>query len=254
VSAPLITVAVPSLNQGKFIGDALRSLMEQRVELEVFVADGGSTDESLQVISRWESRLAGWRSRPDGGQAAAINEAVARGRAPFVCWLNSDDWLEPDGLRTLAEVLRQTPEAPAVYGRTWDLDHLSKGRRPTWVEPFDAKRLALRCIVSQPGTLIRRSVWERLGGLDESLHMAMDYDLWWRIYLAFGQMQFVDRFVAVNRLHAGTKTSTQRARHYAEAMAVVRRHSGRLPLKWVLAQPYKVWWLAHRNARRSRPS
>ncbi len=111
-----------------------------------------------------------------------------------------------------------------------------------WVEPFSERRLALRCIVSQPATLIRRTAWEAVGGVDESLHMAMDYDLWWRLYKAFGPLHFVDDFVAANREHADTKTKTKRRLHYREAIQVVRKHHGHVPLKWWLAQPYAVWF------------
>lgn len=111
-----------------------------------------------------------------------------------------------------------------------------------WVEPFNERRLSLRCIVSQPATLIRRSAWEAVGGVDASLHMAMDYDLWWRLFKTVGPLRFVDEFVAVNREHAETKTKTQRRRHYREAMEVVQKYHGRVPLKWWLAQPYSVWY------------
>jgi GT2 family glycosyltransferase len=90
--------------------------------------------------------------------------------------------------------------------------------------------------------LIRRSAWETVTGVDEQLHMAMDYDLWWRLFKQIGALQFVDEFVAVNREHNATKTKTLRCRHYQEAMAVVRKHHGRLPMKWWLAQPYAVWF------------
>jgi hypothetical protein len=113
-----------------------------------------------------------------------------------------------------------------------------------WVEPFDERRLALRCIVSQPATLIRRAAWEAVGGLDEDLHMVMDYDLWWRLYRRCGAPCFVDAVTGVNREHAATKTRRNRARHYREAIAVVRRHYGRVPLKWWLYQPYAVWFKA----------
>lgn len=240
--APLITIAVPSFNQGRFLDDALRSIFQQALPVEVFVLDGGSRDQSLEVIRKWEPRLAGWRSRPDDGQAAAINEGIASGRAPHVCWLNSDDWFLSGGLTRLLDELDRRPEAPAVYGRAWNVVDRSRCRYPVWVEPFDERRLALRCIVSQPATLIRRSAWEAVGGVDESLHMAMDYDLWWRIFRKAGALQFVDAFVAVNREHEDTKTRTQRRRHYREAMRVVEKYYGRVPLKWWLAQPYSVWY------------
>ncbi len=241
---PAVTIAVPSFNQGRYLGAALESALDQGVAAEVFVADGGSGDDSVAVIERFAPRLAGWRSHADRGQAAAINECVARGSAPYVCWLNSDDLLLPGALATLIAALEAAPAAPMAYARAWNLVDATGRREPVWVEPFDERRLALRCIVSQPATLVRRSAWEAVGGLDESLHMVMDYDLWWRLYRHCGAPCFVDAVTGVNREHAGTKTRRHRARHYREAIAVVRRHYGRVPLKWWLYQPYAVWFKA----------
>lgn len=204
--------------------------------------DGGSTDNSIEVIKKWKSQLTGWRSCADDGQASAINEGIAQGNAPFVCWLNSDDWFLPGGLSKLLDELQTHPEVPAVYGRSWNVVQKTGKRAPVWVEPFDERRLALRCIVSQPATLIRRSAWEAVGGVDARLHMAMDYDLWWRLYKQIGKLHFVNDFVAINRDHEATKTKTLRRRHYQEAMAVVRKYHGRVPMKWWLAQPYAVWF------------
>lgn len=240
---PVVTVAVPSYNQGRYLATALESIFAQEVPVEVFVLDAGSTDGSLDVIREWEPRLAGWRSHPDAGQAAAVNEGIARGRAPYVCWLNSDDWWLRGGLRHLLHALEGEPGAPMAYGRVWN--HVERtGRRQRNIEvwPFSERMLAQFCIIAQPATLVRRSAWEEVGGLDESLHLAMDYDLWWRLYRKFGPPRFVDEHVAVNRRHGGTKTSTQRREHYREAMAVVRRHYGRVPLKWWLAQPQAIWY------------
>lgn len=178
--APLITVAVPSFNQGQFLDDALTSIFQQEASVEVFVMDGGSTDNSIDIIRKWEHKLAGWRSHADNGQAAAINEGIALGSAPYVCWLNSDDLFLPSGLSNLIQELERHPESPAVYGRAWNLNEKTGIHKPVWVEPFSGRRMALRCIISQPATLIRRAAWEAIGGVDEALHMAMDYDLWWR--------------------------------------------------------------------------
>lgn len=242
MAEPLVTIAVPSFNQGRFLDDALTSIFQQDVPVEVYVLDGGSSDNSLDVIRKWEHRLAGWRSYADKGQAAAINEGIAQGRAPYVCWLNSDDWFLPGGLAKLVSELEAITDAPAVYGRSWNVVQESGKRTPVWVEPFNERRMALRCIISQPATLVRRSAWEAVAGVDARLHMAMDYDLWWRLFKQAGPLQFLDEFVAVNREHEDTKTKTQRRLHYMEAMNVVRKHYGSVPMKWWLAQPYAVWF------------
>ena len=285
--APLITIAVPSFNQGRFLEQALASIFDQDLPVEVFVADAGSSDETMSVLERWASRLAGWRSHADAGQAAAINEFTHpalrrciefrilrsftfRTTEAFLLMELFDgkalDVRPPSsviscvnifiqaaqGLKALHAALDASPSAPAAYGRAWNYLQRTGAMRPVWVEPFSEKRLAWHCIVSQPATLIRRAAWDSVRGLDETLHMALDYDLWWRLYRKLGPLRFVDAFVAVNREHELTKTSSNRRLHYREAMAVVRRYHGRLPWKWWLAQPYSVWLrgLLHQSSAR----
>lgn len=243
---PLITIAVPSFNQGRFLGDALQSIFDQNIPVEVFVADGGSTDNTLPIIKHWESRLAGWRSHPDQGQAAAINECITKGTAPYIAWLNSDDLYLPGGMQTLFAALEQHPEWPAAYGQAWNVNARLERTSKVRVQPFSERRLAMFCIIAQPATLIKRQAWEAVGGLNERLHMALDYDLWWRLYRKFGPLGFVEREVALNRDHDQTKTYTRRKRHYQEAIAVVRNYHGSVPIKWWLAWPVSVWlrgWL-----------
>ncbi|EIM73470.1 glycosyltransferase [Nitratireductor aquibiodomus RA22] len=239
---PILTVAVPSYNHGEFLDFALESIFMQDVPVEVFVMDGGSTDDTCQVIKKWEPHLAGWRSHVDDGQSAAINEGIALGSAPFVTWLNSDDYYLPNGLKVLIAALEAKPDAPVAYGRAFHEKAETAKRRAAWVQPFTAKTLALRCIICQPAALIRRSAWESVSGTDPSLHMTMDYDLWWRLYRHSGDFVFVDHPVAINRDHASTKTNENRKLHYSEAISTVRTHYGSVPLKWYLYQPYAVWW------------
>lgn len=242
VVEPLITIAIPSYNQGRFLDQALASIFEQELPVEVFVLDGGSTDNSIEVISRWQGRLRGFRSFKDSGQAAAINEGIRQGVGKYVCWLNSDDFFLPGGLLSLVFAAEANPDAPMVYGRCRNLFETTGAKKEVWVEPFSERRLLQRCIISQPATLIRRTAWERVDGVDQKLQMAMDYDLWWRLYKTVGEPLYVDRFIAINRVHKATKTNNNRKLHYQEAIDLIRRHHGRVPLKWWLAQPYAVWW------------
>ena len=241
-NAPLCTIAVPSLNQGAFLDRTLKSIFEQDVPVEVMLMDGGSTDDSPRVISRWKPRLAFCRSEKDAGQAAAINEGIALGSAPFVCWLNSDDTLEKGALRALADTLRGSPDAPAAYGRAKIVDarDRSVGRYPT--SSFSADRLARFCFIAQPASLIRRSAWEAIGGLDTSLSLAFDFDLWWRLYRWGGPLAFVDRIVACTRLHLDTKTVRRPLQHYRESFRVVAEHYGHVPLLWYMKAPASIGW------------
>lgn len=237
---PQITVAVPSFNQGSFLDTALESIFSQNVPVEVFVLDGGSQDCSLDVIRKWEQQLAWWRSEPDNGQAAAVNEGIRRGTAPYVCWLNSDDLFLPGGLSTLLKCITLSEKQAAVYGKVWNITEDGRRKKPYRTVAFSVRHLANRCFISQPATLIRRDAWEAVGGLDETLTMAFDYDLWWKLYKSFGPLTYVDDFIAANRRHDATKTTRKRKEHYLEAMQIVRKYYGRVPLKWIVSWPVRV--------------
>ncbi|MBU0908018.1 MAG: glycosyltransferase [Proteobacteria bacterium] len=237
---PLVSVAVPSYNQGKFLEKALNSIFLQDIPHEILVADGGSSDGSLAILQQWSPRLSWWRSHTDKGQASAINEAVSIGSAPYVCWLNSDDLLMPGALAALLESLEKHRDSPAVYGKCWLLKPDGTKAMPYFTSSFSEWMLARRCFIAQPATLIRRSAWDAVGGLDESLHMCLDYDLWWKLYKYGGPLNYLAKEVAATRMHAETKTSSRRADHYREAMSVVRKHYGSVPLKWYIAWPLMV--------------
>src|SRR5262249_40942128 len=114
-----VAIVVPSLDQGRFLPEALGSLLAQGgVDLDGGGMDGGSRDDSVAVIHRYEGRLAFWRSGPDGGQAAAVNAGLRRftSSADVVGWLNADDILLPGALARMAAHLEAHPECVAVFG------------------------------------------------------------------------------------------------------------------------------------------
>jgi glycosyltransferase involved in cell wall biosynthesis len=239
-STPWVTVAVPSFNQGRFLEATLRSIFAQRVPIEVMLADGGSTDDTLQVIARWQDRFTWWRSAPDGGQPASINEAIARGRAPYICWMNSDDLFLPGGLAALALALESHPDAAVAYGRCRLIDedgHLIGLLRG---EAVSQRSLSRHQVIPQPASLIRREAWNKVGGLKENLHFSHDYELWWRLYRSGSNFAQIDIEVAAARFHPNAKSFARAREMYAEAKSVVLAHNGSLPICWHFKEPFSI--------------
>jgi GT2 family glycosyltransferase len=237
-----IAIAVPSLNQGQFLHAALSSVLAQAgVITRVAVVDGGSTDGTADVLAGFRDRLAWCRMAPDAGQTAAINEGIARlidlfPHAAYVGWLNADDVIMPGGLKVLADAMDANPAWVAVAGRA----HLIADSGDVVAEiptaRFDAASFERMCTISQPGTLVRSTAWQAVGGLDADLHMCFDYDLWWRI-AGLGPIGYVDgTVVAASRDHEATKTRTRRAEYFREGMQVVRQHTGRVPWHWCISE------------------
>jgi glycosyltransferase involved in cell wall biosynthesis len=196
-SDPLkISIVTPSFNQGRFLEDCLRSVLDQRsVNVEYFVMDGGSTDGSAEIIRGCADRLAGWRSRPDGGHMAAVQEGFERSTGEIMGWLNSDDMLAPWALRSVAEAFRRFPEVEwisSLYPMTMNEDGLVAGARRGegyHAEAFYRGRNAplnpwfYANMVQQESTFWRRSLWEKAGArVDVSLRVAGDFELWSRFF------------------------------------------------------------------------
>lgn len=235
-----IAVAVPSLNQGRYLTAALDSLASSSVRVHRAVLDGGSHDGSVQLLEQRSSELDFWRSGPDKGQAAAINEGVTRlcsshAEVTAVGWLNADDVIVEDGLARLQRALDHHPEWTAVTGRAWVIGENGErlGELPT--APFTRVGFSRACTICQPATLIRRLAWEHVGGLDQSLEVCLDYDLWWRL-AGGGQIGYVNEFVAASRDHGHTKTRRLRPTYFAEATAIVRREMGSVPWHWYISE------------------
>lgn len=236
-----IAIAVPSLNQQRFLGAALDSLDRTGVPVVRAVLDAGSTDGSRELIAARAAELAFWRSEPDAGQAAAVNEGVRRlchthpEAIEAVGWLNADDFFLEQGLGRLWQALAAHPEWVAVSGRAALASENGAlvGEIPT--ERFSPARFARACTICQPATLVRRWAWERSGGLDASLDMCFDYDLWWRLS-RLGEIGHLDAMVAASRDHRDTKTRRHRLQYFREATAIVKRETGAVPWHWYISE------------------
>ncbi len=222
---PLVSIITPSYNQAKFLEETILSVKSQDYpNVEHLVIDGGSTDGSLDIIHRYAGDLAYWVSEADQGQSHAINKGFARARGEILSWLNSDDLLTPGAITRAVAGLGAHPEASFVYSDLNVKDELT-GRTTcckSW--PIDFAGLLVRGdIIPQPTVFMRRSLLDRVGLLDETLHMSMDYDLWLRA-TATGPVDYLPGPpLATARVHEDAKTFAQHDRFEGEILRILDR-------------------------------
>jgi glycosyltransferase involved in cell wall biosynthesis len=191
-----ISIVTPSFNQGRFLESCLRSVLDQKYPmLEYFVMDGGSADDSAEIIRRHAENLTGWRSHPDGGHMAAVQEGFERSTGEIMGWLNSDDMLSPWTLRVVAEVFRRFPDIQwitSLYPMIMNEDGLVAGARRS--EGYNARAFYrgrnapfnpwfYSSRIQQESTFWRRGLWEKAGSrVDTTLRVAGDFELWSRFF------------------------------------------------------------------------
>ncbi len=230
---PKVFVVTPSFNQGRYLRETIESVLRQDYpNLDYFVADGGSSDDSVEILRSYGERLR-WTSGPDGGQAAAIARAWASSDAEIVAWLNSDDTYLDGALTAAVDHLLAHPEAAMVYGQAWYTNAAGRQMRPYPTRSFDRKNLAAECFICQPAVFVRREVFQVVDLPDPQLRYCMDYDLWIRIAQHF-EISLMERFLATSRLHSDNKTIGQRGPAIREAVQVSRRHFGSVHPNWAL--------------------
>ena len=220
---PLISIVTPSFNQAEYLSACMESVLGQAYpRLEYLVLDGGSKDGSREVIARQAARLAYWASEADRGQASAVNKGWARAHGEILGWLNSDDQLAPGALEQVARAYRSNRAAAVIYGDIQEIDAHGRLVHLKHMAGFGVSSLLLGKNMGQPGVFITRRAYEALGGLDETLHYALDFDYFLRAWLAFpaSEMIYSGSVLALSRLWGGTK-STQAASRFGEEYQLV---------------------------------
>jgi glycosyltransferase involved in cell wall biosynthesis len=225
VSVPLVSVVTPSLDQGRFIERTIRSVLAQdHPRVEHVVVDGGSRDETLEILRRYPSVR--WISEPDRGQSDALNKGFALARGSIVGWLNADDVYLEGAVRGAVAALAAAPHAAMAYANYLEIDEHDRELARLPVPSFDLESvLESGNPVCQPTAFLRRDVVLALG-VDESLRYAMDYDLWIRIART-SEIIHVDDYWAAFRRHPAGKTSAEAAGFGPELQRVSRSHGGR---------------------------
>lgn len=239
VEHPLVSIVTPSYNQGEYIRHTIDSVLSQDYpRLEYVVVDGASTDGTRGVLEAYTGRLT-WISEPDRGQAHAINKGFRLGSGEILGWLNSDDVYLPAAVAAATEFLVRHPDVMMVYGEASYIDEAGRTVDVYPTEPFRWKRLGQTCFICQPAVFFRRAAVEAVGYLNETLHYALDYDLWLRIGHRF-PVAYLPRYLAQSRQHLRAKSVSPVFREalFREIFAVVRHHFGYVPLRWRYCYAY----------------
>ena len=226
MNLPRITIVTPSFNQGKYLEQTIRSVLEQGYpNLEYIVIDGGSTDGSVDIIRRYANQLSYWHSAFDGGQADAIAQGFEMATGEIQGWLNSDDILLPNCLSTVARKFPEKGSGVALAGGLILIDEAScpisaglpAGRR-SWRD-----MLIFGHGVGQMSTFWSKKAFDNAGGVDKSLHYAFDYDLFIKLR-RMGEFKIVNNYFAGFRRHPTQKGKTMRGFAISEAQLIRERY------------------------------
>ncbi len=226
---PLVTIVTPSYNQGKFIEETIKSVLAQDYpNIEYIIMDGGSDDNTVDVIRKYEDRVACWESVKDKGQTDAINKGFARAHGQILAWLNSDDLLYPHAVSQAVEYLTAHPEVGLVYGNCDFID--ADGKK---IGRFNAAQTDLHKLeqgyvhIPQQSSFWRADLWKQVGPLDDSIYFAMDYDLWVRLARVSEIVYLADSEpMAAFRLHASAKSIADDDRCWPDMIKIHLRDGG----------------------------
>lgn len=237
---PLVSIVTPSYNQGKFIKETIESVLTQNYpNIEYIVMDGGSKDETVDILKSYGDRIK-WVSEKDGGQADAVNKGIRAASGEIIGWLNSDDTYLPGAILQAVKFFQRQTDVGMVYGEGYHTKENGEiiDRYPT--ESFNMDRLAQNCFICQPTAFFRKEVLLQVGMLNKDLHLCMDYELWMRIGKQF-EIAYIPYFFATSRMYEDNKTLSRRKEVFTEIIRTVRSHYGYVPLSWVFGyMDYKL--------------
>ncbi len=206
MSVTKVSVITPSYNQAEFLEKTILSVLNQDYSnIEYIIIDGGSTDGSIDIIKKYENRLAYWVSEKDNGQSHAINKGLSMCTGDLVNWLNSDDLLMPSAIRILVDYYNKYPEIKLFYG---DRLVISRNDQVVDAREFPSfKRSVARIAgkIPQETAFFSRQLLQKAGGLDEKLHYTMDVDLWYR-FLRHTDFYHIPFILGSYRTHETSKS------------------------------------------------
>lgn len=232
---PKISVVTPSYNQGQFIEETIRAVLLQGYpDIEFIITDGGSTDNTVEIIKNYEPFIAYWVSERDKGQADAINKGFTHATGQIFYWINSDDWPAPNAFKTAALTFHALPDVGVLFGNCYFVDENYETLKLRQGYDFDTAALVELNPIEQNTVFFRRTVWESFGGIKESLHFIVDFELWLRWSLQGVKFKHCPEIFAYFRLHQTSKSTQLQITNITESsdLLLQLKNNGTLPPKY----------------------
>ncbi|MFT4751130.1 MAG: glycosyltransferase involved in cell wall biosynthesis [Neolewinella sp.] len=225
---PKITIITPSYNQGKFIEATIRSVLAQNYpNLEYFIFDGGSTDNTVDVIKKYDKHITFWESKEDNGQSHAINKGFRAASGDIIGWLNSDDLFYPNTLHRVANYFKDKNYRKILYGEgTFLLDKYQISVKNTIARRSQKHPITLCDFIIQPSSFWGKSVVKEVGELDENLHFGFDWDWFIKAHNKNIPFQRVEEDFSVYRIHADHKSGSGGDKRTKELAKIFRKNHG----------------------------
>jgi glycosyltransferase involved in cell wall biosynthesis len=245
--APTISIVTPSFQQGRFLARTIDSVVRQEYpRLEYVVQDGGSSDETVDVLRSFDHLLTRWSSKADGGQGDAINRAFRETTGDVMAWLNSDDLLLPGALASVGRFFVDHPDVDVVYGNRLLIDDDDRQIGEWILPPHDDRALAVADFVPQETLFWRRRVWDAVGGrVDPEFGYALDWDLLLRFRDAGARMVRLPRYLGAFRVHDEQKTTAFHSLGQDECARLLARVHGRALTQDEIVERLKRYYARH---------
>jgi glycosyltransferase involved in cell wall biosynthesis len=222
-----LSIVTPSYNQGEFIEQTITSVLMQKInELEYIIIDGGSNDNTIEILKKYDKYLTYWISEPDSGQTNAINKGLKISTGEIVAYICSDDYYDSNVFDLVISIFKNNKDIDIIYGGCTFIDEFSKTLRIKKVDKYSNTKLLVKNIIWQPTVFMRRNVIDSCGYFDEKLNFAMDYEYWLRAAKNKCNFYSVDKNLAFYRWHKNSKTVSLEKPHLREAYEVSKNYGG----------------------------
>jgi glycosyltransferase involved in cell wall biosynthesis len=217
----LVSIVTPSYNQAPYLEQTIQSVLEQDYpRIEYIVIDGGSNDNSVEIIKKYADRLAYWISEKDSGQAEAINKGFSWANGEILGWLNSDDYYLLNTVSVAVRCFEQNPEVVMLYGDMLAVDRDGKTINILKYPQLSLEDLLCFQIIGQPSVFFRRSAFEKTGPLETNFHFMLDHHLWIRLAQQ-GRILHIPQVWSAARYHPEAKNRAKAAEFGREAFRVL---------------------------------